>query len=87
MKPRRLLKRIVVSPHNVRFHDLLALTGVLGFRVVRIEGSHHILSHPAIPELLNLQEVKGKDVRKGDGTERGRCAISRICRLRPSPPT
>ena len=60
MKPRRLLKRIVVSPHNVRFHDLLALTGVLGFRVVRIEGSHHILSHPAIPELLNLQEVKGK---------------------------
>jgi len=37
MKPRRLLKRIVVSPHNVRFHDLLALTGALGFRVVRIE--------------------------------------------------
>lgn len=31
-----------------------------GFRVGRIEGSHHILIHPSIPELLNLQDVKGE---------------------------
>jgi len=60
MKPRKLLRRIVVSPHNVRFQDLLALAEALGFRVTRTEGSHHILTHPGIPELLNLQDVKGE---------------------------
>lgn len=60
MRPRKLLKRIVVSPHNVRFRDLIALAEALGFRVARTEGSHHILVHPDIPELLNLQEVKGQ---------------------------
>jgi predicted RNA binding protein YcfA (HicA-like mRNA interferase family) len=60
MRPRRLLKRILVAPHNVRFRDVLRLAEALGFRVERIEGSHHILTHPDIPELLNLQEVKGE---------------------------
>jgi hypothetical protein len=60
MKPRKLLRRIVVSLHNVRLKDLLALAEALGFRVERTEGSHHILTHPGIPELLNLQEVKGQ---------------------------
>jgi len=60
MRPRRLFKRILVAPHNVRFRDLLALAEALGFRVGRIEGSHHVLTHPDIPELLNLQEVKGE---------------------------
>jgi hypothetical protein len=60
MRPRNLLKRIVVSPHNVRFRDLLTLAKALGFRVARIEGSHHILTHPGLPELLNLQDVKGQ---------------------------
>lgn len=60
MKPRRLLKRILVAPHNVRFRDVLTLAKALGFQVERIEGSHHILIHPDIPELLNLQEVKGE---------------------------
>ncbi|MFA5028175.1 MAG: type II toxin-antitoxin system HicA family toxin [Candidatus Methylomirabilota bacterium] len=49
-----------MAPHNVRFRDLLGLAGVLGFRIERIEGSHHILAHPDIPELLNLQEVQGE---------------------------
>jgi len=60
MRPRRLLKRILVAPHNVRFGDVVRLAEALGFRVERIEGSHHILIHPNIPELLNLQEVKGE---------------------------
>jgi len=60
MKPRKLLRRIVVSPHNVRFQEMLALAEALGFRVARTEGSHHILTHPGIPELLNLQDVKGQ---------------------------
>lgn len=60
MRPRRLLKRILMAPHNVRFRDLLGLAEALGFRVERIDGSHHILTHPDTPELLNLQEVKGE---------------------------
>jgi predicted RNA binding protein YcfA (HicA-like mRNA interferase family) len=44
----------------VRFGDVVRLAEALGFRVERIEGSHHILIHPHIPELLNLQDVKGE---------------------------
>ncbi len=62
MRPRKLLKRIVVAPHNVRFGDLLGLAEALGFQVARIEGSHHILTHPDLSELLNLQEVKGEAI-------------------------
>ena len=60
MRPRRLLKRILVAPHNVRLRDLLGLAEALGFRVARVEGSHHILTHPGIPELLDLQDVNGE---------------------------
>jgi predicted RNA binding protein YcfA (HicA-like mRNA interferase family) len=31
-----------------------------GFRLVRTSGSHHIFGHPAIAELVNLQEVRGE---------------------------
>jgi predicted RNA binding protein YcfA (HicA-like mRNA interferase family) len=31
-----------------------------GFRLSRTEGSHHIFVHPDIPELVNLQDVKGQ---------------------------
>jgi predicted RNA binding protein YcfA (HicA-like mRNA interferase family) len=49
-----------MAPHNVRFRDLLGLAEALGFRVARIEGSQHILVNPDVPELLNLQEVRGE---------------------------
>jgi predicted RNA binding protein YcfA (HicA-like mRNA interferase family) len=31
-----------------------------GFRLSRTEGSHHVFVHSDIPELVNLQEVKGQ---------------------------
>jgi hypothetical protein len=31
-----------------------------GFRLERVKGSHHIFTHPAIPNLINLQEVGGE---------------------------
>ena len=31
-----------------------------GFRLDRVAGSHHIFVHPEIPELANLQKVKGE---------------------------
>ena len=31
-----------------------------GFTLARVNGSHHIFSHPAIPEVVNIQNLKGK---------------------------
>jgi predicted RNA binding protein YcfA (HicA-like mRNA interferase family) len=45
---------------NVRFSEAFALARGFGFDLVRISGSHHILAHPSIPELLNLQNVRGQ---------------------------
>ena len=60
MRPRKLLKRIATAQHNVRFSDAITLAQALGFRLARTEGSHHILIHPAVPEPLNLQNVRGQ---------------------------
>ena len=60
MRPRRLLKRIAATQHNVRFGDAIALARALGFRLARTEGSHHILIHPAVREPLNLQNARGQ---------------------------
>lgn len=61
MKSRKLLDRLVRgSLQNVAFADLRRLVEAFGFALVRVSGSHHIFSHPGIPELVNLQEVKGQ---------------------------
>lgn len=39
---------------------MLRLTEEFGFELMRISGSHHILSHPGIPDLVNLQQVRGE---------------------------
>jgi HicA-like toxin of HicAB toxin-antitoxin system len=39
---------------------MVKLAESFGFRLSRSSGSHHIFAHPAVKELLNLQEVKGK---------------------------
>jgi len=36
------------------------LARAFGFRLSRISGSHHIFTHPRIPELVNLQDVRGQ---------------------------
>jgi predicted RNA binding protein YcfA (HicA-like mRNA interferase family) len=61
MKRRRLLKRFSEGQlRNVAFGDIINVVEGFGFRLVRTSGSHHIFAHPAIPELVNLQEVKGE---------------------------
>lgn len=61
MNRQRLLKRLAGGHlHNVRFTDLADLIEGFGFRLARVRGSHHIFVHPSIPELLNLQEVRGQ---------------------------
>ncbi len=61
MDRRRLLKRLIAgSLQNVSFTELVGLAEGFGFRQQRVSGSHHIFHHPEIPEMLNLQEVKGQ---------------------------
>ena len=60
MNRRRLLRRILSGAKNIRFDDMANLVEAFGFRLSRISGSHHTFAHPDIPELVNLQSVKGQ---------------------------
>jgi predicted RNA binding protein YcfA (HicA-like mRNA interferase family) len=61
MKRRKLLKRLSEGQlKNVAFGDMINMVEGFGFQLVRVSGSHHIFTNPGIPELVNLQEVKGE---------------------------
>ena len=60
MKKRKLLLKLLTGSKNVRFSEAVAIAEAFGFRLDRVNGSHHIFIHPKIPELLNLQDLKGK---------------------------
>jgi hypothetical protein len=60
MNPRKLLAKALSSPNNLRFAEARALAEAFGFRLSRVNGSHPIFVHSAVPELLNLQEVRGQ---------------------------
>jgi len=58
---KRLLKKLGKgSLRNVSFNDMVKLVSGFGFELARVSGSHHVFTHPDIPELLNLQEVSGQ---------------------------
>lgn len=61
MKSKKLLKRLAEGgAQNVAFSDMSNLIQAFGFHLKRVSGSHHIFAHPEIPELVNLQQVKGE---------------------------
>ncbi len=60
MNRRKLLKKIIGGSKNIRFADMDNLVRGFGFKLSRTEGSHHIFFRPDIPELVNLQNVKGQ---------------------------
>lgn len=62
MNKRKLLKKILAGSHNVRFGDLVVLVEAFGFRLARINGSHHLFKRDGIAEGLNLQERDGKAI-------------------------
>jgi predicted RNA binding protein YcfA (HicA-like mRNA interferase family) len=57
---RKLLQKLLASPANAQFRDVCRLVEGFGFRLDRVSGSHHVFVHPAVAELVNLQEVGGK---------------------------
>jgi len=60
MKQRKTLQRILAGAITVRFDEMVGLVEAFGFSLSRTNGSHHIFSHPEIPELINLQNVRGQ---------------------------
>jgi predicted RNA binding protein YcfA (HicA-like mRNA interferase family) len=62
MKKAKLLKKLLSGSKNISFSEAAACAEAFGFRLDRINGSHHIFVHADIPELVNLQNVKGKAV-------------------------
>ena len=60
MKKQKLLQKLLSGTKNIRFSEAVACAEMFGFKLDRIKGSHHIFVHPDIPELLNIQNVKGK---------------------------
>jgi hypothetical protein len=59
MKPRKILEKVLASTANVAFADMVKLVEAFGFHLTRVNGSHHIFVHPGVPELVNLQDVRG----------------------------
>lgn len=60
MNKQKLLEKALRGPHSLSFSEITALAEAFGFRLSRINGSHHIFVHPKIQEIVNLQEVNGK---------------------------
>lgn len=56
----KLLQKLLSGSKNIRFSEATACAEMFGFRLGRINGSHHIYVHPDVPELVNLQNVQGK---------------------------
>lgn len=60
MRKRKLLQKLLSGSKNIRFSEAVSCAEMFGFKLDRITGSHHIFLHPDVPELLNLQNVKGQ---------------------------
>ena len=57
---RRLLQKLLSGSRNIRFAEAVACAEAFGFRLSRVNGSHHIYVHANVSELLNLQNVNGQ---------------------------
>ncbi len=60
MKKRKLLEKALTGSKNMRFDQMVELIEAFGFHLSRISGSHHIFVHPQVPQLVNIQNAKGK---------------------------
>ena len=59
MNARKLLDKALSSPRNLRFREFVALVEAFGFTRARVNGSHHIFSHPNVPRPMNIQDADG----------------------------
>jgi hypothetical protein len=61
-RKRKLLEKISTGSKNVQFDEMVTLVKAFGFTLSRISGGPHIFTYPGIPEIVNLQNKKGKAV-------------------------
>jgi hypothetical protein len=59
-KAHRILEKAQRTPSGLRFREAQALAQAAGFHLTRVTGSHRIFTHQSLPELLNLQDVRGQ---------------------------
>ena len=59
-RKRKLLDKLLSGSKNIRFGDFVTLIEACGFRLQRVQGSHHIYRHPLLPRPFPIQEVKGQ---------------------------
>jgi hypothetical protein len=60
MNRHKLLRKILTSPNNIQFVEIVNLLAGFGFVLSRTSGIHHIFECPGVPELVNIQNVKGQ---------------------------
>lgn len=62
-KPRKILQQALSGSKNIRFGDFVTLIEAFGFALERISGSHHIFSHPAVPQTISVQPYSGSQAK------------------------
>jgi predicted RNA binding protein YcfA (HicA-like mRNA interferase family) len=60
MNKRRILEKALAGSRNISFDEFVALLEAFGFRLSRINGSHHVFVHQQVRKIVNLQEENGK---------------------------
>jgi len=60
MNKRKLFQKVLSGSKNISFADMIRLAEAFGFKLSRVSGSHHIMVHPDVAQLLNLQNVGGQ---------------------------
>ncbi len=61
MNRKRLLRKLSQGAlQNVKFAEACDLVEAFGFRLARTRGSHHVFTCTGVPELINLQDVRGE---------------------------
>lgn len=63
MKARKILEKALAGSRNIRFGDFVKLIEAFGFVLERITGSHHIFSHPDVPQTISAQPDKNNQAK------------------------
>ncbi len=60
VKKRKLFEKLLSGSKNIHFEEFIQLIEAFGFQLDRINGSHYIYKHPAVPRSFPVQMFKGK---------------------------
>ena len=55
VKKAKLFRKILSGSKNIRFAEFTAVIEAFGFALDRIRGSHHVYSHPKVPQAISVQ--------------------------------